>query len=69
VVYRIFTTDYNSYLSHSLEAKTEEIAQPATAAGTQQVKGVLLVKPLAGYNRTRRGSAAANTAAYTGWIF
>ncbi|MBI1763331.1 MAG: hypothetical protein HYR56_18050 [Acidobacteria bacterium] len=55
VVFRIFTTDYNSYLSHSLEAKTEEIAEPATAAGTQQAKGAFLFKPMAGYNRTRRG--------------
>lgn len=54
VVYRVFTTNYNSYLSHTWELKEEEIERPATTAALTQAKGFLTVRPIIGYNRTRR---------------
>ncbi len=54
VVYRVFTTNYNSYLSHTFELKQAEVEHPAMASATSQAKGFLLVRPQIGYNRTRR---------------
>ena len=54
VVYRVFTTNYHSYLSHSFELKQEEVERPVMASAASQAKGFLLVKPQIGYNRTRR---------------
>lgn len=54
VVYQVFTTNYNSYLSNSFELKRDEAERPATTAGTSEAKGFMLVKPQIGYNRTRR---------------
>lgn len=54
VVYRVFTTNYNSYLSHTWELKSDEIRRPATTAATAQAKGFLTIKPFVDYNRTRR---------------
>lgn len=58
VYYRVFTTDYNAYLSHTFEIKNDELEQPATAAATTaantQTKGFLKVQPFVNYNRTRQ---------------
>lgn len=54
VVYRVLTTNYNAYLSHTWELKQEEVERPATAAAKDQVKGFLTVRPFVNYNRTRR---------------
>ncbi|MDT5061558.1 MAG: hypothetical protein QOH63_2017 [Acidobacteriota bacterium] len=54
VVYRVFTTNYNSYLSHTWELKEDEIERPATTAAITQAKGFLTVRPIVGYNHTRR---------------
>jgi hypothetical protein len=58
VYYRVFTTNYNAYLSHTFEIKNDEIEQPATAAATTaantQTKGFLKVQPFVKYNRTRQ---------------
>ena len=54
VVYRIFTTHYNSYLSHTWELKADEIKRPATTAALAQAKGYLTLKPFIDYNRTRK---------------
>ncbi|MEK6299469.1 MAG: hypothetical protein AABO41_02010 [Acidobacteriota bacterium] len=52
LVYSAFTTNYNAYLSHSIELKQSEIERPATTAATSNATGSLLVKPFFGYNRT-----------------
>lgn len=54
VVYRVFTTHYNSYLSHTWELKADEIKRPATTAATAQANGYLTLKPFIDYNRTRK---------------
>jgi hypothetical protein len=54
VVYRVLTTNYNAYLSHTWELKQEEVERPATAAAKGQVKGFLTIRPFVNYNRTRR---------------
>lgn len=53
VVYRVFTTNYNSYLTHTWELKNAELERPATTAATTQARGFLTVKPFLDYNRTR----------------
>ena len=63
LVYRVFTTNYDSYFSHSAEIKSDEIQRPAaaiaasTAAAT--TKGFFLVTPFIGYNRTTQLSGGA----------
>ena len=52
LVYNAFTTNYNAYLSHSIELKQSEIERPATTAATNNAAGSLLIKPFFGYNRT-----------------
>lgn len=52
LVYNALTTNYNAYLSHSIESKQSEIERPATEAGTKNASGSLTVKPFFGYNRT-----------------
>src|SRR6266550_1409945 len=54
VVYRVLTTNYNAYLSHTWELKQAEIQQPATTAATEQAKGFLTIRPFINYNHTRR---------------
>lgn len=54
VVYRIFLTNYDAYLSHTLEEKSKEVERPADAAAEPKANGFLKVRPAAGYNRTRR---------------
>lgn len=57
LVYRVFTSNYNSYLSHLFESRQLEIERPATTAATSSetssAKSSLLVKPNVSYNRTR----------------
>lgn len=58
VVYYIFLTNYDDYLSHTWELKSKEAEEPGNAAAepkAEQAKGFLTVKPIAGYNDTRRG--------------
>jgi hypothetical protein len=58
VVYRIFLTNYDDYLSYTWELKSKEVEEPGNAAAepkAENVKGFLTVKPAVGYNRTRRG--------------
>ena len=55
VVYRIFLTNYDDYLSHTWELKTKQVEEPANAATEPSSLGFLTIKPAAGYNRTRRG--------------
>ena len=58
VYYRVFTTNYNSYLSHTFEVKSDELQRPATAAATTtadtQTKSFVRVQPFVNYNRTRQ---------------
>jgi len=58
VYYRVFTSNYNSYLSHTFEIKTDELQRPATSAATTtvetQTRGFLRVQPFVNYNRTRQ---------------
>jgi hypothetical protein len=58
VYYRVFTSNYNSYLSHTFEIKSDEIQRPATTAATTtvdtQTRGFLKVQPFVSYNRTRQ---------------
>ena len=54
IVYRIFTTNYDSYLSHTWELKDKEVERPATSDLDRTTRGFLTAKPLGGYNHTRR---------------
>jgi hypothetical protein len=54
VVYRVLTTNYNAYLSHTWELKQAEIEQPATTAATEQAKGFLSIRPFLNFNNTRQ---------------
>lgn len=58
VVYRIFTTNYNSYLSHTWEIKNKDVKEPSEAAAetivTNKKQSFLRVNPFVSYNRTRR---------------
>src|SRR6185295_1404408 len=54
VVYRVYTTNYNSYLAHTWELKNAEIERPGTTAATTQAKGFLTLIPFVDFNRTRR---------------
>ncbi len=54
VVYRVFNSEFNSYLGHTIELKLEEIERPATTAATSNSTGFLTIRPYIGYNRTRR---------------
>lgn len=54
VVYKVYTTNYNSYLAHTWELKNAEISRPGTTAATTQAKGFLTVVPFVDFNRTRR---------------
>jgi hypothetical protein len=54
VVYRVLTTNYNAYLSHTWELKQAEIRQPATTVATEQAKGFLTIRPFLSYNHSRR---------------
>jgi hypothetical protein len=54
IVYRVFLTNYDAYLSHTLELKSKEAEKPATTAGETKADTGVLVKPSVGYNRTRR---------------
>jgi hypothetical protein len=66
VVYRVFTSNYNSYFSHSWETKSDEIQRPATATATAEAatttKGSFLVAPFIDYNRTKQLSGGARLA-------
>jgi hypothetical protein len=58
VVYRIFLTNYDDYLSHTWELKSKELKEPGNAAAEPNAdlaKGFLTVKPIVGYDRTVRG--------------
>jgi len=54
VVYRVFTTNYNSYLTHTFELKDAELKRPGTTAATTQAKGFVTIMPLLDFNRTRK---------------
>jgi hypothetical protein len=54
VLYRVFTTNYNAYLTHTWELKSAELERPATTAATTQARGFLTVKPFIDYNRARQ---------------
>src|SRR3954469_18292662 len=54
VIYRVFTTNYNAYLTHTWELKSAELQRPATTAATTQAHGFLTVKPFIDYNRARQ---------------
>lgn len=58
VYYTVFTTNYDSYLSHTFEVKQDELARPAASAATTAVetqkKGSLRVQPFVDYNRSRQ---------------
>lgn len=58
VYYWVFTTNYNSYLSHTFEVKNGEVERPASATAETEVetqtKGSLKVQPFVKYNRSRQ---------------
>ncbi|MGH9838296.1 MAG: hypothetical protein ACREEM_05895 [Blastocatellia bacterium] len=54
VVYQVFSSDFNPYLSHTIELKQEEIERPAATAATSNSTGFLSLRPHIGYNHTRR---------------
>jgi len=53
VVYRVFTTNYNAYLTHTWEFKSNELERPATTAATSQANGFVTLQPFVNYNHTR----------------
>jgi hypothetical protein len=55
VAYRVFTNIYRPYLSYTFEERTTEVQRPSAASGEGGAQGRFLVRPLAGYNRARRG--------------
>ncbi len=52
VIYWVFTSNADAFLTYTWEFDSDAIAHHATSAATAQTKGSFAYKPLLGYNRT-----------------